>query len=81
MFELPRWVWQLALAAISPTFGMATLRLPSLAFIVLEVRQGFHLGDGLIEGGNLLSLQLYSGPGLQPVHEVEHHIFLVRLGI
>lgn len=58
---------------------MTTVCFFLLDVVMLEVSQGFRLGDGLINNGHLFVLQLRSGPILLAVHKVEHHVFFSKL--
>ena len=73
----------LASATVSPTFGITAPYIFALCLvmpIMLKVCQRLGLVDGFIYGLDLSPLQLRLGPILQPVHEVEHHIFIREVG-
>ena len=69
----------LASATVSPTFGMTAPYIFALCLvmsIMLKVCQRLGLGDNFIYGLDLSPLQLRLDPIVQPVHEVEQHIFI-----
>ena len=77
------WLLLLAFAIIFPTIIMTTFLVVLLGFVRLllpEVCQGFDLRDGFINSPDLSPLQLRSCPTLQPIHEVEQHIFIHEVG-
>ena len=77
------WLLLLAFATIFPTFIMTTFLVVLLGTVTLllpEVCQGFGLRDGFINSPDLSPLQLRSGPTLQPIQEVEQHIFILEVG-
>ena len=77
------WLLLLVFATIFPTIFMTTFLVVLLGTVTLllpEVCQGFGLRDGFINSPDLSPLQLCSGPTLQPIQEVEQHIFIREVG-
>ena len=77
------WPLLLAFATIFPTIIMTTFLVVLLGTVELllpEVCQGFGLHDGFINSPDLSPLQLHSCPTLQPIQEVEQHIFIREVG-
>ena len=77
------WPLLLAFATISPTVVMTTSYLLSFGYVGLlvpEVCQNFSLRHGFINSPDLSTIQPRPGPTLQPIHEVEKHIFTYEVG-
>ena len=80
---LRMWLLLLAFYTISPTMVMTTSHLisfGSVRILVPKVCQNFGLRDGFINRPDLSAFQLRPGPTLQPIHEVEQHIFIREVG-
>ena len=80
---LRMWPLLFDFATVSPTMIMTTSLLLSsslVGFLVVESCQNFGLHDGFINNTDLSALQLYPGPILQSIHEVEQHIFIYEVG-
>ena len=77
------WSLFLALSTISPTMVMTISHFVSSGFVrffVPEVCQRFGLRDGFTDSPDLSAFQLRPSPTLQPIHEMEQHIFICEVG-